>query len=49
MLKLYNFYKIQISKIFWGGGGAGACAWNTLETGVSFFLITHDYIHSKQK
>ena len=31
------------------GGGGGACAWDTLETGVSFFLITRDYIHSKQK
>ena len=45
MLKMYS-KRSRFQKFSRGGG---ARAWDTLETGVSFFLITHDYIHSKQK
>ena len=39
MLKMYS----KRSRFQKFPGGGGACAWDTPETGVSFFLITHDY------
>ena len=48
MLKMYS-KRSRFQTFSGGGGGVGACDWTNLETGVSFFLVTHDYIRSNQK